>query len=139
MRRTHWAVVVLALASGTAQAQSTFYPARGQSPQQQSQDRAACQSWATQQTGVSPGAQAAATPQRSGGRARGAAAGAAAAAVTDNDAGRGAAAGMVAGASAQRGARRQDTRQAASQQQQSSAAFGRAMTACMQGRGYTGG
>ena len=80
-----------------------------------------------------------AAPPRAGGRARGAAAGATAAAITGNDAGKGAAAGMVGGAAAQRGARRQDRRQAAAQQQQAGAASGRAMAACMQGRGYTGG
>jgi hypothetical protein len=133
-------LAIVVLAAGTAQAQqAVFYPARGQSPQKQSEDQTACRSWATQQTGVTPGAPAAQTSQRTGGRARGAAAGAAAAAVTGNDAGHGAAAGMVGGAAAQRGARRQDNRQAAAQQQQSNAAFGRAMAACMQGRGYTGG
>ena len=66
-----------------------------------------------------------------------AAAGATGAAITGNHPGAGAAAGAVGGAAAQRGARQQDRRQASAQQQQSNAAFSRAMAACMQGRGYT--
>ncbi|MDO9709524.1 hypothetical protein [Paracraurococcus lichenis] len=136
---TLWAPVLLAAMTGAALGQApAFYPARGQSPQQQGQDLAACRSWAAQQTGTTPGAPASQPPARVGGRARGAAAGATAAAITGNDAGKGAAAGAVGGAAAQRGARRQDRRQAAAQQQQAGAAFDRAMAACMQGRGYTG-
>ena len=131
-----FAIVLLASTLATAQ-QPVFYPAQGQSPDKQSQDRMACQSWATQQVGTSPGGGAAPAPPRVGGRARGAAAGAAGAAITGNDPGRGAAAGAVGGAAAQRGARRQDRRQAAAQQQQKSAAYNRAMGACMQGRGYS--
>ena len=120
-RLTLLASALVILAAGTAAAQQPiFYPAKGQSAQKQGQDQVECQNWATQQTGVTPGAPAAAPPPtKSGGRARGAAAGAA-----------------VAGAAAQRGARRQDRRQAAAQQQQADANFGRAMAACMQGRGY---
>jgi hypothetical protein len=130
------AFTILLLTSGVAAAQQPiFYPAQGQSSDKQSQDRAACQSWATQQTGAASSATSA--PPRVGGRARGAAAGAAGAAITGNDAGKGAAAGAVGGAAAQRGARRQDRRQAAAQQQQASADSNRAMGACMQGKGYT--
>jgi hypothetical protein len=135
-RLTTWALALVFLSAGAAVAQQpVFYPAQGQSPQQQSQDRAACQTWAAQQTGAAPGAPAA-PPPRAGGRARGAAAGAAGAAITGNDPGKGAAAGAVGGAAAQRGARRQDRRQAAAQQQQTGATSGRAMAACMQGKGY---
>jgi hypothetical protein len=133
-----WALTLLIATAGVAVAQqSIFYPAKGQSQQQQAQDQAACQSWATQQTGATPGAPAAPPPPRAGGRARGAAAGAAGAAITGNDAGKGAAAGAVGGAAAQRGVRRQDRRQASAQQQQADTNFSRAMAACMQGRGYT--
>ncbi|MFL5336934.1 MAG: glycine zipper family protein [Geminicoccaceae bacterium] len=130
--------ILLVMAAGAAVAQpSVFYPAKGQTPERQGQDLAACRSWATQQTGVTQDAPASQPPARVGGRARGAAAGATAAAITGNDAGKGAAAGAVGGAAAQRGARRQDRRQAAAQQQQTSSTFDRAVTACMQGRGYT--
>src|SRR5690242_15064119 len=98
-----FAIVLLTSALAAAQ-QPMFYPAQGQSPGNQSQDRMACQSWATQQIGTPPGASAAPPPARVGGRARGAAAGAAGAAITGNDPGRGAAAGAVGGAAAQRGA-----------------------------------
>jgi hypothetical protein len=131
-QQTMWALAFLVATTGEALAQQpVFYPAQGQSPEKQSQDQAACQSWATQQTGATPAA-----PPRTGGRARGAAAGAAGAAITGNDPGKGAAAGAVGGAAAQRGARRQDRRQAAAQQQQTSATFGTAMANCMQGKGY---
>src|SRR5690349_24854857 len=129
-------IILLTSTLATAQ-QPMFYPAQGQSPDKQSQDRLACQSWATQQVGTSPGASATPAPPRVGGRARGAAAGAAGAAITGNDPGQGAAAGAVGGAAAQRGARRQDRRHAAAQQQQTSAAYNRATAACMQGRGYS--
>jgi hypothetical protein len=39
---------------GTAGAQQYVYPAKGQSPQQQKSDEAACYSWAVQQTGFDP-------------------------------------------------------------------------------------
>jgi hypothetical protein len=139
-RLTIWMPILLTMMVGAAVAQTgVFYPSQGQSPDKQSQDLTACRSWSQQQTGVTPGAPAAQSAPRAGGRARGAAAGATAAAVTGNDAGKGAAAGAVGGAAAQRGERRQDRRQATAQQQQSSATFDRAMAACMQGRGYTGG
>jgi hypothetical protein len=133
------AFAVFALNCSIAAAQPVFYPAQGQSTEKQNQDRAACQSWASQQTGATPGAApAASSPPRVGGRVRGAAAGAAVAGITGNDAGKGAAAGAVGGAAAQRWARRQDRRQASATQQQASTSFNSALGACMQGRGYTG-
>jgi hypothetical protein len=39
----------------TAQAQEPFiYPEKGQSTEQQTKDKSACQTWATQQTGIDP-------------------------------------------------------------------------------------
>jgi hypothetical protein len=139
MRRLTMSALATLLSCGVAVAQPVFYPAKGQSAAKQNRDRAACQSWASQQTGAAPGAApAASSPPRAGGRVRGAAAGATVAAITGNDAGKGAAAGAVGGAAAQRGARRQDRRHAAATQQQASASLDRALGACMQGRGYTG-
>jgi hypothetical protein len=136
-RLTIWVPILVTMMTSAAMGQpSVFYPAQGQSPEKQSQDFAACRSWAIQQTGVTPGAPASQPPARAGGWARGAAAGATAAAITGDDAGKGAAAGAVGGAAAQRGARRQDRRQATAQQQQTSSTFNRAVAACMQGRGY---
>ena len=100
MRRlTLWAPILLVAMTGIALGQSPiFYPAKGQSPEAQSQDLAACRNWASQQAGATAGAPASQPPARAGGRARGAAAGATAAAITGNDAGKGAAAGAVGGA-----------------------------------------
>lgn len=90
------------------------FPAKGQTPQKQSQDEGECYAWSKGQTGVDPmapapapaatpaPAQQAAAPPPSGQRVRGAARGAAAGAiigeVADNDASKGAAIGATAGA-----------------------------------------
>src|ERR671916_1224414 len=125
MRRlTTSALATFALSCSVAVAQPVFYPAKGQSVDKQNRDRAACQSWASQQTGATPGAApAASSPPRAGGRARGAAAGATVAAITGNDAGRGAAAGAVGGAAGPRGGRREDRREAPPPQQQAGGSF----------------
>ena len=145
---------MLALAAGLiseASAQQFVYPAKGQSPQQQKSDEAACYSWAVQQTGFDPAKpppqqQAAKPPTTAtgttpgagvGGAVRGAVVGE----VVGGDAGAGAAAGAVAArsqsrrqnaAAAQQG---QQQEQAAAQQQQ--ATFAKARAACLEGRGYT--
>ena len=145
---------MLALAAGLiseASAQQFVYPAKGQSPQQQKSDEAACYSWAVQQTGFDPAKpppqqQAAKPPTTAtgttpgagvGGAVRGAVVGE----VVGGDAGAGAAAGAVAArsqsrrqnaAAAQQG---QQQQQAAAQQQQ--ATFAKARAACLEGRGYT--
>lgn len=127
-----------------------IYPARGQSPYQQSTDDAACYSWARQQSGVDPAF--AATPpapvvvpggQRVVGAARGAAAGSVAGAIA-GDAGKGAAAGAAIGAMAGGMERRQERRGVAAYNAQSQAnneyamsSYWHAWRACMTGRGYT--
>jgi hypothetical protein len=142
----------------SADAQNFVYPARGQSPAQQKKDETSCYSWAIQQTGFDP-----ANPQpiqapppkattASGvtpgaglkGAAVGAAGGAAIGAIGGN-AGTGAAAGAVGGAIIARSrSRRQNAAQAQADQQavqaaeqQRMAGFGRARSACLEGRGYT--
>ena len=131
-----------------ALAQQYAFPAKGQSPQQQKTDEAACSTWATQQTGFDPSKAAAPPPPAqqapvtgSGARARGAAAGAAVGAITGNDTGDAAKAGMVAGGVAQRGANRRAAagqQQAAAQQQQGGQAeWQKARGACLEGKGYT--
>jgi hypothetical protein len=136
---------------GEAGAQQFVYPAKGQSPQQQKSDEAACYTWAVQQTGFDPAKppppQAAAQPPTTatgttpGAGVRGAARGAVVGEVVGGEAGAGAAAGAVAArgqsrrqnaAAAQQG---QQQAQAATSQQQ--AAFGKARAACLEGRGYT--
>lgn len=134
-----------------ASAQEFVYPAKGQSPDQQKSDEAACYSWAVQQSGFDPAKpvqqQAAAKPPTTatgatpGAGARGAVRGAVVGEIVGGDAGAGAAAGAVAArgqsrrqnaSTAQQG---QQQQQAATQQQQAS--FGKARAACLEGRGYT--
>jgi hypothetical protein len=131
--------------------QQYVYPAKGQSPEQQKSDEAACYSWAVQQTGFDPAkppqqAPAAKPPTTAtgttpGAGVRGAARGAVVGEVVGGDAGAGAAAGAVVarGASRQKNAaaaqQSQQQAQAASQQQQQ--AFGKARAACLEGKGYS--
>jgi hypothetical protein len=140
----------LALAPVLALAQGAYvFPNKGQSPQQQATDQAACQTWAQQQTGYNPMAPPPPPPaeaQRGGlvrGAARGAAVGAAVGAIA-GDAGKGAAMG-AAGGGLMGGMRRADQRReqdaaaqnAQAQQQQANANYMRAFAACMEGKGYT--
>ena len=123
------------------------YPARGQTPDQQSKDRYECHTWAVQQSGFDPSSGAAppqsSTQQGSLGRetlrggARGAAAGAAIGAIAGN-AGAGAAIGATAGGLKRRFAQK-DANQAASSAAANDAAnnYNRALGACLTGRGYT--
>lgn len=142
-----------------AAAQELFaYPARGQGPEQQARDEADCHAWAVQRTGFDPsrpspvvGGQppsAYEAPQGGVGRgaARGALVGVLGGAIA-GEAGRGAAIGAAAGGLLG-GMRRQDQirrqqhdaqayhqRQAAAQEGATSA-YGRALGACLTGRGY---
>lgn len=130
--------------------QPIFYPARGQSAQQQNRDRGECQAWAQQTTGINPAAlaqgpapqQAPSGPAVGGGeRLVGAARGAIIGEVAGGHGGEGAVIGaMVGGARA----RSNQAAQAQAQQQQAQAAhasqvntYNRAVGACMEGRGYT--
>ena len=152
MKRETLSVVALTvLLAFEAQAQQIVYPAKGQTPDKQKSDEAACHSWAIKETGIDPAkpppVQAAAAPPTTatgttpGAGARGAARGAVVGEIVADDARAGAAAGAVAGraqsrrqnaAAAQQG---QQQQQAAVQQQQ--ATFGKARAACLEGRGYT--
>jgi hypothetical protein len=144
-----------------------MYPAKGQSEAQQDRDRYECHSWAVRQTGFDPTRSTAAAapppppppPQEApqGGLLRGAGRGAAIGAVggaIGGDAGKGAAIGAGTGAliggirrrdQMQRQAQQQSAyeQQSAAQAQQQSASasqrepYNRAMSACLQGRGYT--
>lgn len=132
------------------------YPAKNQTPEQQSKDEAECYNWSKQQSSYDPmqpppaSAPAQPTgPTADGSRARGAMRGAAAGAiigeVADNDAGKGAAIGATAGAVA--GGRRsrmaqsqqaqQSAQQAQAQEQSLKDAFKRGMTVCLEARGYS--
>ena len=137
-----------------AQTDMFIYPAKGQNQAQQDKDRYECHSWAVQQTGFDPSKpQVAAAgssqqyqpsqPHILKGAGRGAALGAVGGAVAGN-AGKGAAAGAAMGGVVG-GFRRRDERirqadsradaQAASNPRRD--AYMRAMSACLQGRGYT--
>jgi outer membrane protein with glycine zipper len=137
-----------------------IYPAKGQTPEQQAADEAACSTWAEEQTGlvlsgggvnVDSAAQAskqktaeATTGAAVGGAARGAAGGAIIGAIA-GDAGTGAAVGAAAGAMGGRRAKKQAEKQAEAQGAQQAQAqnkqmvdtFKKAAGVCLEGRGYT--
>ena len=134
-----------------------IYPARGQSPEQEQFDKGQCYSWAVQQSGFDPANPQVYTPPPpqagapQGGLLRGAAGGAALGAIggaIGGDAGKGAAIGAGVGAlfGLMRRARwaeeQQQQQQSYVAQQQSAmaqghAAYDRAFSTCMTGRGYT--
>lgn len=145
------ALAAVSFVAAQAQAQLIIYPAKGQSPQQQQADEGQCYAWAKSNTGIDPGAVAAAPaptqqtgPAVGGGeRARGALRGAAVGGIVggSDGAGKGAAVGVVAGGAR---ARHNQQSQNAQAQQQSQAqkqgamdTFYRAQGACLEGRGYT--
>lgn len=143
------------------------FPAKGQTPQQQSQDEGECYAWSKGQTGVDPMAPppAAAQPaaqtaqkapaadgSRLKGAARGAAAGAVIGEVANGDASDGAAigatAGVVAGGRQSRKNQQQAAQQATQQQQQAAQQtqaanqqqldfFKKGFAACLEPKGYT--
>ncbi len=143
------ALATTVAAGGAALAQAPIvYPAKGQSADQQKKDQGECHTWAVGQSGYDPAhppqAAAPAPPQGatgSGARVRGAAVGATAAAITGHDAGDAARTGAVVGASAKRSANRQQARaqeqQAAQAQSTGQQGYARAVSACLEGRGYT--
>jgi hypothetical protein len=142
--------------------QIIFYPAAGQSAERQDRDRYECYRWAEQQTGFDPGSPQVAPHQRvvavpavpSGVNvANGALTGAVVGAAVSNprNAGGGAIAGAIAGAvlgaavDASQEQQRQQVQQVVAQRDSGQAAnsgrqaanFRRAMSACLEGRGYT--
>jgi len=153
-------LILSTVLAGPVSAQSNqlfVYPLKNQNQQQQDKDRYECHTWAVQQTGFDPtkaypNNPNAVDPQpyqptqrhvlKSG--ARGAALGAVGGAIT-GDAGKGAAAGAAMGGLAGGFRRRDESKQQATQQQASAAsaatsqqqAYSRAMTACLDGRGYS--
>ena len=137
------------LLCAAAQAQQPiFYPAKGQSGQQQNRDQGECQVWAQQTTGINPAnlpppqAPQQTGPAVGGGeRIRGAARGAIVGEIAGGHGGEGAAIGaMVGGARARRNqaaANQQAQQQAESQYASRISTYNRAVGACMEGRGYT--
>ena len=137
-----------------AQTDMFIYPAKGQNQAQQDKDRYECHSWAVQQTGFDPSkpqsASSQSTQQRSSssapvlqGAGRGAALGAVGGAITGS-AGKGAAAGAAMGGMVGGFRRRDEKLREADRRADAAAvsnpgrpAYMRAMSACLQGRGYT--
>ncbi len=162
-RRLIGPVIVGAFFAFPAAAQDLFfYPAQGQTQEQMNFDRFECHQWAVQQTGFDPmSAQATTVPpagqptqEVTASPLRGAAGGAAGGALIGaiaGDAGRGAAIGAVGGGlvggmrrsdqRSQRDAQQQAINQQQAQQQAAIAGqrdnYNRALSGCMQGRGYT--
>jgi hypothetical protein len=150
MKRSLFCMLALATLISEAGAQQYVYPAKGQTPEKQKSDEAACYTWAVQQTGFDPAkpppAAAAAPPTTATGTAPGAGAkgavkGAVVGEVVGGDASTGAAAGAVVARSASRKQNAaaansaQQQQQAATSQQQAS--FAKARAACLEGKGYT--
>lgn len=140
------------LVAGPAAAQQLFiFPEKGQDQAQQDADRGACHVWAMNQTGFDP-TMASTTPPPSNeakkggvlrGGARGAATGAVVGAIAGN-AGKGAAIGAAGGGmvggmrrSDQKAQQKQNDRNWQAQQDAQRANYQRALTACLEGKGYT--
>jgi Glycine zipper len=139
--------------------QTYIYPSRGQSPQQEQNDRGQCYTWAVQQSRFDPanpqipGGPPPAVGAPQGGLFRGAAGGAALGAIggaIGGNAGKGAAIGGATGAlfggmRRRRWAEQEQFQQSAYMQQQQNALnqgrsnFNQAFGVCMTGRGYTVG
>ncbi len=134
--------------------QVLFYPAQGQTPEQQNRDRYECYSWAVAQTGFDPSQPALAPQQRievvpsqreGHDTAVGAVAGAilGAAVSRPRQAAGGAILGAVAGAmvgAASDSARQEETDRVQRRydvRDAQASNYRRAMTACLEGRGYT--
>ncbi len=136
------------------------FPAKGQTPEQQSQDEQACYAWSKEQSGIDPAtvkanpdsamkaASAKVDTAAHGAAVKGAARGAAGGAVVGaiaGDAGTGAGVGAVVGAVGGRRAKKQAKKQAEQQAAQQANAwaagqidtFKKGMTACLEGKGYT--
>jgi hypothetical protein len=144
------ALVIAAMFAAGASAQQFVYPAKGQTPQQQKKDEGECHVWAAQQSKYDPtkppqqtaaaGPPTTATGTTPGAGVRGAARGAVVGGIM-GDAGAGAAAGAVAArgqSRRQNAAQAQQQQQAGAQQDQAGmAAYQKARSVCLEGRGYT--
>lgn len=144
--------VACLLGLAQAFAQTTIYPNAGQSPEQMSQDRTACDTQAAAQSGYHPSQPppVAPAPQPGGQRLAGAARGTAVGGIrtqttskndraVENVTGAAAAAGAMAGGARQRQQRRQQTAQTQQQQQaqaQRQTAYNQAFVGCMTAKGY---
>jgi hypothetical protein len=153
------AMLMAILWAGTARAQDLIiFPAKGQSQDQMERDKFECYTWAKQQTGFDPTATPRASsppPQQQApeggvvrGAARGALVGAVVGEIARDDAGKGAAAGAMGGALIGGMRRRDQARRQAQAEQQWAAQqatqynakrseYNRALSACLEAKGYT--
>jgi hypothetical protein len=150
-------MIVVLFFAGIALAQDPiFFPAKGQSQEQMEKDKLSCYQWARNETGFDPmQAPTASTPPpqqqaRSGGALRGAAAGAGVGALVKRSGSRskgaatGAVVGGVLGGARQARQTRQDDKasqqweqQQANEYAQKRNTYNRALSACMESKGYT--
>ncbi len=154
MRRRNFVIGISAgalLYAGAAFAQEPiFYPNKGQSADKLEQDKYACYQWAKGQTGFDPmqvPTASSAPPEKKGGALRGAAGGAALGAIGGaiaGDAGKGAAigaatGGVIGGVRRHRSTKEQEewAQKESSGYAQKRNTYNRALSACMEGRGYT--
>lgn len=151
MRRTVQITMGAALATlafAAAAQKPIAYPARGQSPAQQSRDDGECYVWAKQSTGIDPAAVAGAPPQQPSGASPvgkgmvgGALGGALVGEIAGGHSGEGAAIGALVGSRRGVQQQQQQQKQVAAQQSQAQQqrlnTYYRAYGACMSGRGYT--
>ena len=145
------ALLIAALFTAGAAAQTIVYPAKGQSADQQKKDEGECHTWAVGQSKYDPAnpppppatakPPTTATGTTPGAGARGAARGAVVGEIVSDDAGAGAAVGAAAArgqSRRQNNAAAQQQQQAATQQQQAGmATYQKARAACLEGRGYS--
>ncbi len=137
--------------AGAAHAQEPiFYPNKGQSTDKLEKDKYACYQWAKGQTGFDPmqvPTTSSPPPEQKGGLVRGAAGGAALGAIGGaiaGDAGKGAAIGAATGGVIGGVRRHRSTKEQEDWAQRESAGYAqkrntynRALSACMEGRGYS--
>lgn len=143
IQRSLCLLAVAAALAAPAGAQQYVFPAKGQTPEKQKTDEAACYSWAVQQTGFDPAkapppaaAPTTATGTKPGAGVGGAARGAVVGGIM-GDAGAGAAAGAVAARSQSRKQNQAAAQQQSAATQQQQGAFAKARAACLEGKGYT--
>ena len=149
IKTTKFVLLVAAIACGQAAlaAEPFIYPANGQTPELQEQDKYGCYQFGKTQSGFDPmRAQTASAPPptKQGGLLKGAAGGAIIGGIADGSDGakKGAAIGATLGAMRRRGSQKkqeQALQQQAAAAQQNRNNYDRAFSVCMQGRGYTTG
>ncbi len=144
------ALLYAGLAGAAVAQEPIFYPNKGQSQEKTEKDKYACYQWAKGQTGFDPmqvPTTSAPPPEQKGGAVRGAAGGAALGAIGGaiaGDAGKGAAigaatGGVIGGVRRHRSNKEQEewAQKESSGYAQKRNTYNRALSACMEGKGYS--